>query len=154
MPSVSAETLLQLTAINKWLTDVFGEGTRLSTLLEDAGLSGDEVELIKTKHLASFTQTVIDLVVSNTAHHDGVRRNSVMVRHYGLLDGKPETLQSIGDSLGLSRERIRQLVKKRVRLYRYAKRKEKFKVDVAVAARSLLTTSNVDSAKEATQNRQ
>ncbi|NLF64307.1 MAG: hypothetical protein GX579_06855 [Chloroflexi bacterium] len=41
-----------------------------------------------------------------------------MVRRYGLLDGRPETLQSIGNSLQLSRERIRQLVQKRIQFHK------------------------------------
>jgi N-methylhydantoinase B/oxoprolinase/acetone carboxylase alpha subunit len=142
MEIVHNDTLRELDAINEWLGDVFGEGTRLSTLLNEAGLSEDEAQEIKTKHLASFIQAVVDLIVNNTANHDGERRNSIMVRHYGLLDGKPETLQSIGDSLELSRERIRQLVQKRVRLYSNTKRKEQFKADIASIARRLLDDDN------------
>lgn len=138
MATVSDETLRQLNAINGWLGDVFGKDTRLSGLLNDAGLNEAEAEAIKTKHLARFLQAVVNLIAANTANHDGERRNSVMVRHYGLIDGKPETLQSIGDSLELSRERIRQLVEKRIRLYSSAKRKEQFKADVAAIARELL----------------
>lgn len=138
MATVSDETLRQLNAINGWLGDVFGKDTRLSGLLNDAGLNEAEAEAIKTKHLARFLQAVVNLIATNTANHDGERRNSVMVRHYGLIDGKPETLQSIGDSLELSRERIRQLVEKRIRLYSSAKRKEQFKADVATIARELL----------------
>lgn len=143
MATVSDDTLRQLNAINEWLGDVFGKDTRLSTLLSEAGLSEDEAQAIKTNLLASFIQAVVDLIVNNTANHDGERRNSIMVRHYGLLDGKPETLQSIGDSLELSRERIRQLVQKRVRLYSYPKRKEQFKVDVVAIARNLLSDREV-----------
>ncbi len=147
MGTVSDDTLRQLDAINKWLGDVFDKGMRLSTLLSEAGMSEDEAQEIKMKHLASFIQAVVDLIVNNTANHDGERRNSVMVRHYGLLDGKPETLQSVGDSLELSRERIRQLVQKRVRLYSYPKRKEQFKVDVATIARELLVKNDFDENK-------
>ena len=142
MATVSDETLSQLNAINSWLSDVFGKDTRLSALLNEAGLSEAEAEAIKTKYLANFLQSVVSLIANNTANHDGERRNSVMVRHYGLLGGKPETLQSIGDSLELSRERIRQLVQKRVRLYSSAKRKEQFKIDVAAIARELLGNNN------------
>ena len=144
MTTISNDTLHQLNAINKWLGDVFGKDTRLSTLLNEAGLSQAEVETIKNKHLASYLQSIVDLIVNNTTNHDGERRNSVMVRHYGLLDGKPETLQSIGDSLELSRERIRQLVQKRIRLYSSTRRKKQFKADVVAIARDLLTTSNVE----------
>lgn len=135
---IDDKTLSQLNALNSWLKDVFGEDTRLSVLLTEAGLSEADNEAVKSKHLTAFIQAVVDLIANNTANHDGERRNSVMVRHYGLLDGKPETLQSIGDSLDLSRERIRQLVQKRIRLYSNAKRKEQFKADIASIARRLL----------------
>lgn len=142
MAPVSDKALRQLDAVNAWLKDVFGEDTRLSVLLTEAGLSESDGEAVKSKHLAAFIQAVVDLIANNTANHDGERRNSVMVRHYGLLDGQPETLQSIGDSLDLSRERIRQLVQKRVRLYSNAKRKEQFKADIAGIARRLLDDDN------------
>jgi DNA-directed RNA polymerase sigma subunit (sigma70/sigma32) len=138
MTAVSNKTLRQLDALNSWLKDVFGEDIRLSMLLTEAGLTEADSETVKSKHLAAFIQAVVNLIANNTANHDGERRNSVMVRHYGLLDGKPETLQSIGDTLELSRERIRQLVQKRVRLYSNAKHKEQFKADIAGIARWLL----------------
>lgn len=138
MGTASDDALRQLNAINEWLGDVYGEGTRLSVLLNEAGLSEAEAEAIKANHLASFLQAVVNLIVDTTGNHDGERRNSVMVRHYGLIDGNPETLQAIGDSLELSRERIRQLAQKRIRLYKNAKRKEQFKTDVATIARGLL----------------
>jgi DNA-directed RNA polymerase sigma subunit (sigma70/sigma32) len=142
MGTASDDALRQLNALNEWLGDVYGEGTRLSALLNEAGISEAEAESIKVNHLASFLQAVVSLIVDTTGNHDGERRNDVMVRHYGLIAGKPETLQSIGDSLELSRERIRQLVQKRIRLYKNAKRKEQFKTDVAAIARGLLEGGN------------
>lgn len=142
MGTINNDALRQLNAINEWLGDVYGEGTRLSVLLIEAGLIEAEAEAIKANHLASFLQAVVSLIVDSTGNHDGERRNNVMVRHYGLIDGKPETLQSIGDSLELSRERIRQLVEKRIRLYKSAKRKAQFKTDVAAIARGLLDGGN------------
>lgn len=134
------DTLQQLNAINKWLDDVFGDGTRLSVLLREVGLSEGEIEHIKAYHLAGFLQAIVNQIVEMTEHHDGERRNSVMVRYYGLLNGKPETLHSIGDSLQLSRERIRQLIQKRIRLYRNAKRKVHLKMEIAALARRFLDT--------------
>jgi RNA polymerase primary sigma factor len=37
------------------------------------------------------------------------RDRTILRRHYGFGGGEPQTLQQIGDSLGLTRERIRQL---------------------------------------------
>lgn len=138
MPNISQNTLKLLIALNKWLSNVFGEDTLLSTLLIEADLSEIEIERIKTNHLHDFLIGVAEKIETTTDRHDGNRRNAVVVRYYGLKDGQKETLQSIGDSLGLSRERIRQLVKKRIRLYQGAKRKELFKADLAIIAHEIL----------------
>lgn len=139
MADFSSETLAQLYALNNWLGAVFGEGIRFSDLLIDTNFDETQIETLKQEHLTAFVQAVVDLIANHTANHDGERRNSVMVRYYGLLNGKPETLQSIGDNLNLSRERIRQLVQKRIRLYSVTKHKEQFRVDIASIAQRLLS---------------
>lgn len=141
--TISDDTLRQLKALNKWLGDVFEEGTRLSSLLVESGLDEAEIEAIKSEHLESFLQSVVDLIVNDTDNLDGERRNSVMVRHYGLQNGRPETLRSIGDSLDISGSRVGQLVKKRVQLHRSVKRRTQFKEGAVSAAKSLLNQSKV-----------
>ncbi|NUQ05084.1 MAG: hypothetical protein HUU31_14460 [Anaerolineae bacterium] len=138
MPVPHADVLSQLNALNEWLEDVFGEDTRFSTILSEGGISEADILLIKQQHLAEFLQQAVDCIVETVDKHDGERRNDVMVRHYGLLTGKPETLQAIGDSLNLSRERIRQLVKKRTQVYRYPKRKQQFRESVVVIGKTIL----------------
>lgn len=138
MVVITNDTLHQLNALNEWLGDVYGKETRLSVLLLEAGLSEAEIEAIKANHLEGFLQMVVDLIMDTTDKHDGERRNDVMVRHYGLLNGNPETLQSIGDSLGLSRERIRQLVNKRLHLYKHPRRKEQFKQKLVIITHEFL----------------
>lgn len=46
------------------------------------------------------------------------REKEIIIRRYGLQEEEPETLQSIGDSLGITRERVRQiqeLAKKKIK---------------------------------------
>ncbi len=138
MPAVNPETLRLLNAINGWLGDVFGGGARLSDLLHKAGLNETEIEQIKADYLAIYIQSVLKLIAETTDKHDGERRNAVMMRYYGLMNGERESLQAIGESLQLSRERMRQLLKKRLQLYRHPKRKEKFLAELATLARRLL----------------
>ncbi len=135
---MSEKTLRLLDAINEWLNDVFGEGKRLSQILGDSGLEDPEIQRLKTHHLTAFIEAVLNLIYETTDKHDGERRNDVMIRHYGLVSGEAETLQAIGDSLGLSRERIRQLVNKRLQLYRHPKRKERFIRDLHQRAKRIL----------------
>lgn len=134
-------TLRQLDALNIWLGDVFGEGTRFSGLLTETGFTDAEINTIKSNYLTDFIQGVVDLVANS--NHGSERRNRVMVRRYGLLDGNPETLQSIGTSMELSRERIRQLVQKHIRFYSSSKRQEQFKADITSIARRLLDGEEV-----------
>lgn len=42
----------------------------------------------------------------------GEKEALIIEMRFGLLDGKPMTLQSIGKTLNLSRERIRQIIEK------------------------------------------
>lgn len=135
---MTEKTLKLLDAINKWLDDVFGEGKRLSHILSESGLEDAEIQRLKAHHLTEFIETVLNLISETTDKHDGERRNDVMIRHYGLMSGEAETLQAIGDTLGLSRERIRQLVNKRLQLYRHPKRKERFISEVHQRAKRIL----------------
>ena len=38
------------------------------------------------------------------------RRKEILERRFGLKTGEPETLQSIGNDLGITRERVRQII--------------------------------------------
>ncbi|MDO8462344.1 MAG: sigma factor-like helix-turn-helix DNA-binding protein [Deltaproteobacteria bacterium] len=49
---------------------------------------------------------------------------SILEDRYGLWDGKPETLQDIGDKRGVTRERIRQIEKKAVTRLRNSRYRE------------------------------
>lgn len=145
MPNISDNTLRRLDALNNWLNDVYGEETRFSTLLIDTGFSEAEIEQIKREHLGEFLQAVMDLMASYTdLSSEG--RNMLMVLHYGLMDGKPQTLETIGDSVGVNEERIRQLVNKRMGLYRDPKRQAKFQYDFAAIGRRLLDNERSDQA--------
>jgi len=137
MPNISDNTLHQLDALNNWLGAVYGEGTAFGTLLLDAGFSEAEIEQIKREHLSEFLQAVIDLM-AGYIDLSSEGRNRLMVQHYGLIDGKPLALHAIGDSVGVNEERIRQLVNKRLDLYRDPKRQAKFQYDFAAIGRRLL----------------
>ncbi len=137
MPNISDNTPHQLDALNNWLGDVYGEGTNFGTLLLDSGFSEAEIEQIKREHLSELLQAVIDLMASYT-DLSRERSTMLMVQHYGLIDGKPVALEELGHSAGVARERIRQLVTKRLNLYRDPKRQAIFQQDFAAIGRRLL----------------
>ena len=141
MPNISDNTLHQLDALNNWLGDVYGEGTRFNTLLLDAGFSEAEIEQIKREHLSEFLQAVIDVMAGYT-DLSSEECNRLMLQHYGLIDGKPLDFYAIGHSVGVSGERIRQLVNKRLGLYRDPKRQAKFRYDFAAIGRRLLANES------------
>jgi DNA-directed RNA polymerase sigma subunit (sigma70/sigma32) len=143
MPTAKSETLRQLDAINDWLQDIFGKGMRLSKLLAKAGLSESQIENIKTHHLTEFIQSVLNLIVE-LDESDESRQVPMMQRFYGLINGTPETLQTIGDSVGLSRERVRQLIKKPIQRYRHPKRKERLIAGLVKLAQDLLNNRNLN----------
>ncbi|WP_316964663.1 sigma-70 family RNA polymerase sigma factor [Acaryochloris sp. CCMEE 5410] len=43
------------------------------------------------------------------------RERLIVIQRYGLDDGEPKTLDEIGQQLGVSRERIRQIVNKAIK---------------------------------------
>jgi hypothetical protein len=141
MPNISDNNLQQLDALNNWLGDVYGKGTLFSTLLLEAGFSESEIEQIKQEHLSEFLQAVRDLLASYTdLSSEG--RNQLMIQHYGLVDGKSVDFHTIGNSVGVCRERIRQLVTRRLNLYRDPKRQAKFQYDFAAIGRQLLNNQS------------
>ncbi|MCP3979946.1 MAG: sigma-70 family RNA polymerase sigma factor [bacterium] len=76
------------------------EGSRLSTVLVDPGADSQEEKL--------YLKEVCRLVQHALVHLDQRERHIIRNR-FGLLGGKELTLEEIGRSLNLSRERVRQL---------------------------------------------
>ena len=77
------------------------EGSELGDLLEQDGIEDVEHELIHRAAAERVREALHDL--------DDKEREVVTLR-FGLdRDGEPRTLQEIGDALGVSRERIRQI---------------------------------------------
>lgn len=55
------------------------------------------------------------------------REKEIIIRRFGLNGNSPETLETIGNSLGVSRERIRQIESKAIKKFRLKKNKVKLK---------------------------
>jgi RNA polymerase sigma factor (sigma-70 family) len=76
------------------------DGLRLADLLDDG--RPDEFELALAERAdQELVAQFLDLL--------NAREREVLVRRFGLDDGEPDTLEEIGSSFGLTRERIRQI---------------------------------------------
>jgi len=133
-------TSRQLEAFNHWLHDAYDRETSFSTLLIEAGFHGVEVEQIMQEHLRAFLGAVLELMDSYDDLSLG--RNICMVRHYGLDGDEPEGFYPMGSRFGVCGERMRQLVTKRLNLYRNPQRQAIFQNDIAEIGRQLLDSEN------------
>lgn len=122
----------QLKGVNDFLEDTYKKGTRLSTLLANLGFEQEQIELLRVHHLESLVIKFIALI-QNTL--DDERLFEIVVRRYGLDGDIPDTLQAIGEKLGVSRERIRQLLVKALKKCRYQKQ---LQTELAVIASEYL----------------
>jgi len=105
LTEAEVDNLLRMTGDDRSLSDTVGEegSLELGDTLEQDSVPGVELELMKT----SFARHVQSMV-------DGLdeKEREVLRLRFGLDGDEPRTLQEIGDSLGLSRERIRQIESK------------------------------------------
>ncbi len=76
------------------------DGCRLSAVLADSGTPSPEDRLYGTEVRRLVRQALVDL---------DDRERHIIRNRFGLLGGKELTLEEIGKTLGLSRERVRQL---------------------------------------------
>ncbi|WP_366145343.1 sigma factor-like helix-turn-helix DNA-binding protein [Candidatus Accumulibacter sp. ACC007] len=107
--AMAANLRRRVIAVNGLSAAVYGEDPRLSVLLERVGASAEEIGHFQEHAGADACDGVVDAV---STCFQGLRNGSrdflVLSRRLGL-DGDVATLQQIGDGLGVSRERVRQL---------------------------------------------
>lgn len=95
------------------------DGLELGDLIEQATVPPVEEELIHQAGVARVREAIDEL--------DEKEREVVTLR-FGLdRDGEPRTLQEVGDALGLSRERIRQIESRAKEKLRRSKRSEELR---------------------------
>ncbi|HEU0296947.1 MAG TPA: hypothetical protein VFR47_29685 [Anaerolineales bacterium] len=100
----------QLAGLNALLCVVYGEETRLSTLLGELGFERAQIEQLKDQHLESVVSQFLEVVhrrLTNDAGKDTYYQ--ILSRRYGLDGEPPEQLSSIAVRQGFSPEYVRQL---------------------------------------------
>lgn len=106
--------------------------TSLATLVgddEDSELgdllpSGEDLSPVETEVFERSLQKEIDTVLNTLTP----RERRVIIMRFGLHDGKPMTLEQIGNELNVTRERIRQIEAKALRKLKHPSRSKRIKV--------------------------
>ena len=137
LPTATAE---RLRGINRLLGTVFGEPPpKLSELLKDQGFEASEIGALKTRLLDRYLEELARTWIGFFEEILPENRVLVVRQRYGLDGEVPPTLQAIGEELGVSRERIRQLEKSAANRLRGRKRKERLQTTLGDAARTVLS---------------
>jgi hypothetical protein len=109
----------QLLALNAVLSEIYGAPTRIGGVLTALGFDEQQTNTLRKVHLQALLSTVIVMFEERLSARDKEDRLYTILRRRFGLDGAPsETFQSIGSRLGISRERVRQLQRKTIRLLR------------------------------------
>ena len=136
---VEMDLYTQVTGLNRYLSLVYRVPIRLSMLLAALGFTEDQVRQIRDNHVDEITNSFIALLRSQMVHGPRDDRDYMVVsRRFGLDGRPPETLQAIGDKLGITRERVRQLEQRSIKWRRPAARREMLEEGLYDIANGLL----------------
>lgn len=101
---------IQRAGVNELLSVIYGEETRLSSLLGELGFEQSQIEQLRDQHLESVVSQFLEVIHKRLTSDSGQDTYyQILSRRYGL-DGEPhEQLSAIAEKHGFSREYIRQL---------------------------------------------
>ena len=113
---ISDATKTKLLHFNDFLNDVYGTEFRISDALNKMGFPTEKAAELKDLKLDDFF-IHLEFALKCKLYGDTNSRRAyqIVCRRYGLFGLEKETLQSIGERFGISRERIRQLEQKAIR---------------------------------------
>ncbi len=133
---------LTVNGLNLFLTRIFDEETRLSVVLSRLGFSSQQVEELRRHYLDHIVIFCIDLIDERLmADRNGERLSHIVKRRFGLDGSAPETLEGLGQQLGISRERVRQLQDKGIRKCKSVRWQRLWKEQLRSIAMSLVGES-------------
>lgn len=106
----------RIEGISSLLSDIEDKETRISSLLFQFGFPDAQVEEARRDHMSAIAALLVESIRKHVkAGPDGCRLYEVLERRYGLKGDGRVTLESVGNSMGITRERVRQLQVKAVR---------------------------------------
>lgn len=115
LPVLSAETQRLLAGWNRFLEALYGQPRQISDLLVKRRVSADEIRCIRRDHLASYLVAVTRLALDWMAQARPDREVYILRRRYSLDSQEGATLAALGQELGITRERVRQLQVRSIR---------------------------------------
>lgn len=116
---------------NELSKDVLGEECRISSILKSANFCQKQITYLQGEGLHNLMQNIdYALRVYLISHFSTSKNCDILYQRYGLFGYKKQTLEHIGEQYGVSRERIRQLQNKTLKLLN----KNRFQKIVIVAA--------------------
>ena len=106
----------QMIGLNRFLSSVYGVPIGLSILLTDLGFTEQQIDQLQRNHLEEIVASSITSLKNRLVRgSSGDRTYGIVCRRFGLDGRTTETLQIIGERLGVSRERVRQIEQKAIR---------------------------------------
>ncbi len=131
LASMDNELRDYIVSLNELLKDVFGEECRISSILKFANFSQEQITYLQGEGLHILMQNIdFALRVYLISYSRTSKNCDILYQRYGLFGYRKQTLEHIGGQFGVSRERIRQLQAKTLKLLN----KKRFSKIVIVAA--------------------
>lgn len=99
---------IQITGLNELLSIIYGDETKLSSLLRELGFEESQVEIVREKHLESIVAQFLEVIhkrLTNDAGKDTYYQ--ILVRRYGLDGESSEQLSYIAPKYNYTPESLR-----------------------------------------------
>jgi RNA polymerase primary sigma factor len=117
IPSDEVQRVLKIAQVPVSLDRLIGEeqDARLGDFIEDRSVAS-AAEVAISNNLKQHTAAVLKTLSS--------REEKILKMRFGLEDGNPQTLEEVGQSFAVTRERIRQIEAKALRKLRHHSRSQ------------------------------
>jgi hypothetical protein len=133
------ELITRTRGLNSFLALAYDAETNLSVLLVKLGFDPQQVQDLCRIHLEYVAEFLTAFLRERMAtYSDGERLYYILSRRFGLDGCPPDTLQGLGQRLGISRERVRQLEEKAVRKCRSKAHRQSFEAGLRAMASVLV----------------
>lgn len=121
--------------LNDLAEDIYGSEWRIGVTLEKYRFDGSQIAFLKADGLKSFLCNIdFALQCRLLCGSNSVRFFNIIYRRYGLFGHTKQTLRAIGEEMGISHERVRQLEEKALRRLKPGKAFDVFETLVVISA--------------------